>query len=74
MVRESTAEEVANAILLGILDLINPVMTSTLGRCVATIKWIPAARASCVTVSYTHLYGSDPSRYKIHIASLQTIQ
>ena len=27
--------------------LISPVMTSTDGRCVATTRWIPVARASC---------------------------
>ncbi|MBV6504352.1 MAG: hypothetical protein AKCLJLPJ_02473 [Fimbriimonadales bacterium] len=27
--------------------LIVPVMTSTLGRCVAITRWIPVARASC---------------------------
>jgi len=42
MVLESIAEETAKAILEGILALITPVMTSTDGRCVAMIKWIPA--------------------------------
>ena len=30
---------------LGIFALIKPVITSTEGRCVAKIKWIPIARA-----------------------------
>ena len=46
IVRESTACETAKAIRLGILALMTPVMTSTLGLWVATIKWIPAARAN----------------------------
>ena len=32
---------------VGTLALINPVKTSTDGRCVAKIKWIPAALAFC---------------------------
>ena len=32
----------------GRFALISPVTTSTLGRCVATIKWIPLERAICV--------------------------
>ena len=37
----------SKAIRLGMLALIRPVMTSTLGRWVATIRWMPAARAFC---------------------------
>jgi hypothetical protein len=29
--------------------LMMPVITSTDGRCVATIKWMPVARASCAS-------------------------
>ena len=47
IVRESTAEAVANATRAGMLALIRPVMTSTDGRCVATTRWMPVARASC---------------------------
>ena len=32
---------------VGMLALIRPVITSTLGRCVARIRWMPAARAFC---------------------------
>ena len=32
---------------VGKLALIVPVMTSTEGRCVAAIRWMPAARAIC---------------------------
>ncbi len=46
IVRESTCELTANAMRDGTLALINPVMTSTDGRCVATIRWMPVARAS----------------------------
>ena len=41
IVLESVCELTANAILEGILFLIIPVITSTEGRCVATIKCIP---------------------------------
>ena len=43
--RLSAREETANAIRLGTLALITPVITSTLGRWVARTKWIPTARA-----------------------------
>ena len=46
--RESASEDVANAIRLGTFALMSPVTTSTLGRCVASTRWIPAARASWV--------------------------
>ncbi len=49
MVRESAMDETPNAIRDGIFALITPVMTSTDGRCVAMIKWIPAARAICAS-------------------------
>ncbi len=32
---------------VGMFALIRPVMTSTDGRCVAAIRWMPAARAFC---------------------------
>ena len=38
IVRESTLDATANAIRVGMFDLIKPVMTSTDGRCVATTK------------------------------------
>ena len=47
MVRESTWDDTANAMRLGILALMMPVMTSTEGRWVAMTRCIPAARAIC---------------------------
>ena len=47
MVLESTFDDTLKATREGTLDLIKPVMTSTLGLCVAIIKWIPAALAFC---------------------------
>ena len=46
--RESVTLDVAKAIREGTLALMRPVTTSTLGRCVARTRWMPAARASCV--------------------------
>jgi hypothetical protein len=43
--RESTWLETAKAMRLGTLALIMPVITSTLGRWVATTRWRPTARA-----------------------------
>ena len=45
IVRLSILLDTWKAMRVGILALIRPVMTSTLGRWVARIKWIPAARA-----------------------------
>ena len=45
MTRESVRLDTANAMRAGMLALITPVMTFTLGRCVATIRWMPTARA-----------------------------
>src|SRR3954447_4627964 len=44
MVRESIFEVTAKEMRVGKLALMTPVMTSTDGRCVAMIRWIPAAR------------------------------
>ena len=49
IVLESTWLVTANAMRLGILALISPVMTSTEGLCVAMIRWMPAALASCAS-------------------------
>ncbi len=48
MTRESARDEVANASLEGTFALMRPVTTSTDGRWVASTRWMPAARASCV--------------------------
>ena len=45
MTRESVSDEVANASRDGTFVLIRPVTTSTDGRCVASTRWMPAARA-----------------------------
>ena len=45
MTRLSVRLEVENASRDGTLALIRPVTTSTEGRCVARIRWMPAARA-----------------------------
>ena len=47
MTRLSASEETENAIRLGTLALMTPVMTSTEGRCVARTRWMPTARAIC---------------------------
>ena len=50
IVRESTRWETRNATRDGKLALIVPVTTSTDGRCVAMIMWMPAARAICASL------------------------
>ena len=47
MVRESIFELTWKAMRVGMLALIRPVITSTDGRWVARIRWMPAARAFC---------------------------
>ena len=47
IVRESTLLATWNAMRDGMLALMSPVITSTDGRCVARIRWMPAARAFC---------------------------
>jgi len=49
MVRESTLLATRNDMRAGKFALIKPVMTSTEGRCVARIKWMPTARAICAS-------------------------
>ena len=49
IVRESTCDETAKAMRVGKLALISPVITSTEGLCVATIRWMPVARANCAS-------------------------
>jgi len=45
IVRLSILDLTEKAMRVGMLALMRPVITSTLGRRVARIKWIPAARA-----------------------------
>ena len=45
--RESTLDISRNDTRAGKLALMSPVTTSTDGRCVARIRWMPAARAFC---------------------------
>jgi hypothetical protein len=47
IVRESIFDDTWNAMRVGMFALISPVITSTDGRCVARIRWMPAARAFC---------------------------
>ena len=47
MVRESIFEDTRNEMRDGRFALMRPVMTSTDGRCVARIRWMPTARAIC---------------------------
>src|SRR6185503_16100728 len=44
-VRESTIDAIANAMRDGTLALMRPVTTLTDGRCVASTRWMPTARA-----------------------------
>ena len=46
MVRESICEVTLKPMRVGRLALMRPVMTSVDGRCVASTRWMPAARAS----------------------------
>ena len=43
--RLSARDDTAKAMRLGMLALMTPVMTSTLGRWVASTRWMPTARA-----------------------------
>src|SRR5271163_2894155 len=47
MVRESTLVARRNEIRVGTFALMRPVITSTEGRCVASTRWMPTARAIC---------------------------
>ena len=47
IVRESIFDEQRNEMRAGRFALMRPVMTSTDGRCVARIRWMPTARAIC---------------------------
>ncbi len=49
MTRESMPDETAKAMRVVMFVLMRPVMMSVDGRCVATTRWIPAARASCAS-------------------------
>ncbi len=44
MTRLSIIDETLNDMRMGMFDLMRPVMTSTDGRCVARIRWMPTAR------------------------------
>ncbi len=49
IVRESIFDDTWKATRVGMLALMRPVITSTDGRCVARIRWMPAARAFCAS-------------------------
>ena len=47
--RESVCEETAKAMRAGTFALIMPVITSALGRWVASTRWMPTARDFCAS-------------------------
>ena len=49
IVRESIFDDTRNEMRDGMFALIRPVITSTDGRCVARIRWMPTARAICAS-------------------------
>ena len=49
IVRESIFDDTRNEMRAGRFALMSPVMTSTDGRCVARIRWMPTARAICAS-------------------------
>ena len=49
MVRESVRDDTWNDTRAGKFALMTPVSTSTLGRWVASTRWMPAARAICAS-------------------------
>ena len=51
IVRLSTCDATRNAMRLGKFALMRPVMTFTLGRCVARMRWMPIARAFCASIA-----------------------
>ena len=51
IVRLSICDATRNAMRLGKFALIRPVMTFTLGRCVARMRWMPIARAFCASIA-----------------------
>ena len=63
--------ELANATREGILALIRPVITFTDGLCVAMIRWIPAALASCARRQIAS--STSPGATIIRSASSSTI-
>ena len=65
IVRESTFEETRNEIREGKFALINPVITSTEGLCVASTRWMPTARAICAR----RVIDSSTSRPEVIIRS-----
>ena len=66
-VRESTFEAIWNAMRVGKLALMSPVTTSTDGRCVATIRWMPTARA--IWASRTSAVWTSPAETSMRSAS-----
>ena len=65
IVRESTFEETRKEIRDGKFALIRPVITSTEGRCVASTRWMPTARAICASL----VIDSSTSRPEVIIKS-----
>ena len=69
-VRESTFEATWKAMRVGKLALMRPVTTSTDGRWVAMIRWMPTARAICA--SRTSDVCTSPAETIIRSASSST--
>jgi hypothetical protein len=62
---ESTPLVTAKAIRLGIFALMRPVITLTEGLCVAIIRCIPAALASCASLHIASSTSFDADHHKI---------
>ena len=69
-VRESTLLATWKAMRVGKFALISPVTTSTDGRWVATMRWIPTARAICA--SRTREFCTSPAETIMRSASSST--
>ena len=71
IVRESTFDAAWKAIRAGKFALMSPVITSTEGRCVAMIRWMPTARAICA--SRASEVSTSPAETIIRSASSSTM-
>ena len=69
-VRESTLDATWNAMRVGKFALISPVTTSTDGRWVATIRWMPTARA--IWARRTSEFCTSPAETIMRSASSST--
>ena len=67
-------EVIANAIRVGKFALIRPVTTSTEGRCVATTRWMPVARASCASLHSSFSTSNGAAIIRSASSSITTTQ